>query len=89
MIHSKSSKPYISFVFVDTRFWKIPRIDSIWLFCTMSDGARGMRADRRRTRAGTLPLDVHKLGLSMGGISIVNSSASGPDVLASRSAAKS
>ena len=48
-----------------------------------------MRADRRRTRAGTLPLDVHKLGLSMGGISIVNSSGSGPDVFASRSAAKS
>ena len=89
MIHSKSSKPYISFVLVETRFWKIPRIDSIWLFCTRSDGARGMRADRRRTRAGTLPLDVHKLGLSMGGISIVNSSASDPDVFASRSAAKS
>ena len=48
-----------------------------------------MRADRRRTRAGTLPLDVHKLGLSMGGISIVNSWATGPDVFASRSAAKS
>ena len=89
MIHSKSSKPYISLVFVDTRFWKIPRMDSIWLFCTISDGARGMRADRRRTRAGTLPLDVHKPGLSMGGISIVNSLGSGPAVFASRSAAKS
>ncbi len=89
MIHSKSSKPYISLVFVDTRFWKIPRMDSIWLFCTISDGARGMRADRRRTRAGTLPLDVHKLGFSIGGISILNSSGSGPDVFVSRSAAKS
>ena len=89
MIHSKSSKPYISFVFVDTKFWKIPRMDSIWLFCTIWVGARGMRAERRRTRAGTLPLDVHKLGLSMGAINIVNSSESGPDVFVSRRAAKS
>ena len=89
MIHSKSSKPYISFVFVDTKFWKIPRIDSIWLFSTIWVGARGMRAERRRTRAGTLPLDVHKPGLRMGGINIMNSSGSAPDELVSRRAAKS
>lgn len=48
-----------------------------------------MRAERRRTRAGTLPLDVHKLGLSMGEINIMNSSGSGLGVLVSRRAAKS
>ena len=66
-MHSKSSKPCTSLVFVETRFENISRIVSIWLFCAMSDDPRGMIDDRRRTRAGTLPFETHRPGVSIGG----------------------
>ena len=68
IIHSRSSKPEVSCVFVATSCWNISSKRSVWLFLTISDAPRGIIDDSSRTRAGTLPLDTQSSGLRIGGI---------------------
>lgn len=68
IIHSKSSKPFVSCVFVATNCWNIASKRSSWLFLTMSEAPRGIIDDSSRTRAGTLPLEAQSSGLKIGGI---------------------
>ena len=66
---SRSSNPNVSLDLTATSFWNRPSKVSVWLFWTKSDAARGIMAVNNRTRAGTLPLDTHGEGSSIGGMS--------------------
>ena len=55
----------------------------------MYEAPREMIDDSKRTKAGTLPLEPHSSGASIGGSNAVEYSGRGPAGFASRSAAKS
>ena len=64
---SSTSSEYNSVLVLPARSnWKMPKIGSTWLFATISAPARGMSDDSNRARAGTFPLDSHRVGESTG-----------------------
>lgn len=68
MIHSRSSNPYISLLFVETNCENMASMVSIWPAFAISEEPRGIIEDNKRTKAGTFPLDLQSSGLRMGGI---------------------
>lgn len=68
MIHSSSSNPKTSLVLVEANCENMASRRSSWLLLAISAAPRAIIDDSRRTRAGTLPLDVQSSGLNNGGM---------------------